>query len=151
MRWFQTAFAFMLGFLVAVAWMATPSDVDAASAETISHVLSSVETPHRKSPSGKARIALLGQGKNAFLGKLHLAAGAKGPTHRDATEEYIHVLKGSGTVFLDGRPHPVSPGSTIVMAANAEVRFENGPAEMVGIQVFAGPSPAAKYGTWLED
>ncbi len=94
---------------------------------------------------------MLGTGKNAFIGKLHLAAGAKVPTHRDATEEYIHVLKGTGTVYIEGKGYPVAPGTTIVMAANAEVRFENGSEEMVGIQVFAGPEPAAKYGSWLEE
>ena len=116
-----------------------------------SRVISKADTPVRKSPSGKARISLLGQGANAFLGKLHLAGGAKVPSHRDATEEYIHVLKGTGTVFIEGKAHPVAAGTTIVMAANAEVRFENGPEEMVGIQVFAGPQPASKYGSWLEE
>jgi quercetin dioxygenase-like cupin family protein len=152
----QMSLVFLLGALVALAltafaWDVRVSHEHSAGSETVSRVLSRADTPFRKAPSGKARIGLLGQGHNAFLGELHLAAGAKVPSHRDATEEYIHVLKGSGMVYIEGKAHPVGPGSTIVMAADAEVRFENGTEDLVGIQVFAGPAPALKYGSWLEE
>ncbi len=102
----------------------------------------------RVSPSGSATITLLARGDNAFVGRLELAPGAKVPSHRDSTEEYIHVLQGAGTLVMDGKSYAVAAGSTIYMPANAEVSFANGDAPMVGIQVFAGPEPADKYAKW---
>jgi quercetin dioxygenase-like cupin family protein len=99
-------------------------------------------------PSGKAKIIHLALGKKAFLGRLELAPGAKVPLHRDATEEYIHVLSGGGTITVDGQVHVLTAGSTVYMPALAEVTFANGDAPMVAIQVFAGPAPAAKYQKW---
>jgi quercetin dioxygenase-like cupin family protein len=89
---------------------------------------------------GKARIQLLARGKNAFVGRLWLAAGAKVPIHKDVTEEYI--------IFIQGGAHTVSAGSTVYMPAGAEVTYQNGKTDTVAIQVFAGPSSADKYAQW---
>lgn len=103
----------------------------------------------RAAPTGTAEITLLARGANAFLGRLEMVAGAAVPEHRDPTEEYIHVLEGTGTIWIDDVESRVEPGTTIFMPANARVRFQNGPdARMVAIQVFAGPEPAAKYDAW---
>jgi len=102
----------------------------------------------RVAPSGKAKITHLALGKNVFLGRLELAPGAKVPLHRDATEEYIHVLSGGGTITVDGTKHVLTAGSTVYMPANAEVTYTNGDRATVAIQVFAGPGPAAKYEKW---
>ena len=99
-------------------------------------------------PPGSATIQHLARGENAYVGRLRLAANAAVPTHRDPTEEYIHVLSGHGTMTLDGALYEVVPGMTIYMPANAEVSFQNGDEEMVGLQVFAGPEPAGKYAGW---
>lgn len=99
-------------------------------------------------PSGKARVTPLAQGKNAFVARLELNANAKVPEHRDSTEEYIHVLAGGGTMMIDDVAHPVVPGATIYMPANAKVSFTAGPTALSAIQVFAGPAPAAKYAKW---
>ena len=99
-------------------------------------------------PSGKARMTPLAEGKEAFLARLELDPGAKVPEHRDATEEYIHVLHGHGTIYIEDAAHPVAPGTTVYMPAHAKVRFENGKESLVGLQVFAGPSPAKKYASW---
>lgn len=99
-------------------------------------------------PSGKASIAALAQGENAFIGRLTLAPGGAVPTHRDATEEYIHVLAGGGVLTIDGVEHALAPGHTVYMPAQAEVSYANGDEELVAIQVFAGPEPAAKYQSW---
>ena len=104
----------------------------------------------RSASSGKASIEILSEGKEAFLGKLRLAPGAKVPLHRDESEEHIHVLKGSGLLFLNGTKFRIQTGDTIRMPAGAEVRFENGPDEMIVLQVFAGPTSAQKYKTWVE-
>ena len=102
----------------------------------------------RMPPSGKAKITVLARGDNAFVGKLELDAGGSVPVHRDSTEEYLHVLAGSGTITIDGVDHAIKPGTTVFMPANAEVRYANGPERLEAIQVFAGPEPAAKYDGW---
>ena len=42
----------------------------------------------------------------------------------------------------------VKAGDTVFMKAGARVSYQNGPAKMVAIQVFAGPAPADKYQQW---
>ena len=106
------------------------------------------DIPQRQKGGGKARIALLAQGQNAFVGRLELAPGIGVPEHQDATEEYIYVIAGSGILTMDGKEYPVEAGSMIYMPANATVSFKNGPEPMIGVQVFAGPGPATKYDTW---
>lgn len=102
----------------------------------------------QKAPHGKAEITHLAQGKNAYVGRLHLAAHAKVPEHADATEEYLYILEGSGTVTIDGKVSAVAPGTTIYMAAGARVSYVNGPKPLIAIQIFAGPAPANKYQNW---
>lgn len=107
-----------------------------------------VEAPRATAPHGKASIAHLARGRNAYLGMLQMDASASVPNHRDPTEEFIHVLEGGGTMIIDGRSFEITAGTTIYMPAEAEVSFQNGPAPMRAIQVFAGPEPAAKYDAW---
>ncbi len=102
----------------------------------------------RTAPHGKAWVTPFVEGDNAWLGKLELAAGAKVPEHQDPTEEYIHVLSGHGTMRIDGKTTKVGPGDTIYMPAHARVSFDNGLENLVALQVFAGPGPAAKYQAW---
>lgn len=136
---------FLLCLLMATPTIVHAQEAPAASAHTVTHA---ADAQVQVAPSGKAKVVLLAQGKNAFLGRLELAPGAKVPLHRDATEEYIHFLAGGGTITVDGQAHAVKAGSTIYMPANAEVTFTNGDAPAVAIQVFAGPAPAAKYQKW---
>ena len=102
----------------------------------------------RTAPNGKATIRLLAHGENAFLGRLELDAGGAVPTHRDPTEEFIHVLQGTGTITIDGKAHALEPGSTVYMPADVEVSYTNGPERLIALQVFAGPGPASKYDAW---
>lgn len=111
-------------------------------------VMPAAEAPVFVAPHGKASIARLADGNNAFFGILKLAAGAAVPEHRDATEEYIYVLAGSGVVTIDGDTYEVGPQSLIYMPANSAVSYKNGDAELTAIQIFAGPAPAAKYDAW---
>ena len=105
------------------------------------------QAEHRRKGEA-ADVHVLARGDNAFLGKLEMAAGGEVPEHRDATEEYIHILEGGGEFTIDGERHTVGPGTTIYMPADALVSFKNGPAKLVAIQVFAGPEPAVKYDAW---
>ena len=109
----------------------------------------------RTSANGKAqiwRIAGKPEGtQNAFFGVLELAAGAKVPVHRDATEEYIYILSGAGQMTIDGVTRTVVPGTGIFMPANAEVSFvasSDGPVRAV--QFFASQGPERKYDAWLD-
>ncbi len=104
--------------------------------------------PRAQTANGKAQVAHLARGENAYMGRLELAAGAAVPEHRDATEEYIHILEGAGTMHIDGQRYELTAGATVFMPANALVRFQNGATRMVALQVFAGPAPAAKYERW---
>jgi len=140
----KLALAFALGALTTLPLVTLAQD-----AKTPKGTVTQVgKAPRRSTPSGAASIELLARGKKAFVGRLEMTGGAKVPEHRDTTEEYIHVLEGSGTLYMEDVPHTVGPGTTIYMPANAKVRFENGPKPMVVLQVFAGPEPAAKYDGW---
>lgn len=114
-------------------------------------VIALAEARSATAPHGKATITHLALGKNAYLGRMRMAPGAAVPVHRDSTEEYIHVLQGGGVMTIDGRAYEVGPGTTIFMPANAEVSFQNGEAEMLALQVFAGPDPAKKYDAWVAE
>ena len=102
----------------------------------------------KTSPSGKAQITMLAAEANAFVGVLEMEAGATVPAHRDATEEYIYVLEGEGTITIDGTEHKIGPGNMVYMPAEAEVSFANSDKPMKVLQVFAGPKPAEKYDAW---
>jgi quercetin dioxygenase-like cupin family protein len=111
-------------------------------------VIPLAEARSATAPHGKATIIHLALGHNAYLGRMRMDPGAAVPVHRDATEEYIHVLEGVGVMTIDGRDYEIGPGTTIFMPANAEVSFQNGETEMQALQVFAGPEPAKKYDAW---
>jgi quercetin dioxygenase-like cupin family protein len=154
MRTVSMAVAFVLGAC------STAAVQSAASAPETTGSAAPVATPPavvtaladattRTAPSGKARVAFLARGDNAFIGRLEMDGGGAVPEHRDATEEYIHVLEGGGTITIDGTEHALTVGSTVYMPANALVSFANGADKMVAIQVFAGPGPAAKYDNWI--
>jgi len=98
--------------------------------------------------SGKAWITRLAQGEGAFVGMLELEPNAAVPEHQDATEEYIYVLSGSGTLTMAGTPHELAAGSLVYMPAGITVSYQNGDSKLEALQVFAGPAPAKKYDGW---
>jgi quercetin dioxygenase-like cupin family protein len=149
---------FLLGACTTVALQsaAAPDIADSEQASTSSTdttvaptVIALADAPSATAPHGKATITHLARGHNAYLGRMRMDPSATVPVHRDATEEYIHVLQGGGVMTIDGREYEVGPGTTIFMPANAEVSFVNGDAEMIALQVFAGPDPAKKYDAWV--
>ena len=104
--------------------------------------------PPRVSPPGTARVVELARGDRAFLGILTMEPGAKVPEHRDPTEEYLYVLKGGGTLTIDGHEAELREGMGVFMPAGATVSYVNGPEVTEVVQVFAGPEPADKYAAW---
>jgi quercetin dioxygenase-like cupin family protein len=154
--------AFVLGACAATAVQSPgatppkPAATEAATAPTPTPSVWSPVTPaaraeRRVSPNGKARVIILARGLEAFVARLEMDPGAAVPEHRDATEEYIHVLEGSGTITIDDVTYPLAMGDTVYMPADAKVSFQNGDAPLVGLQVFAGPEPAAKYDAWTPE
>jgi mannose-6-phosphate isomerase-like protein (cupin superfamily) len=117
-------------------------------APTKPSVLDAAAAPRARAPHGKAEIRHLARGDAAYLGLLRMDPSAAVPLHRDATEEYIYVLEGSGVMSIDGERFEVKANTAVFMPANAEVSFQNGDTTMVAVQVFAGPGPAAKYEAW---
>ena len=105
----------------------------------------------RTKAKGKAKVAKLVQGSNAYLGLIELDPGATVPLHRDVTEEYLYLLKGSGVITIDGDSFDLEKGSTVYMPPNAEVSYKNSEEETTRfIQIFAGPQPASKYKNWKD-
>lgn len=138
--------AFILGACATTA--VRRASIPAAHAGPMATVVGLDAAPSARAPTGKAQVWHLARGDNAYLGRLEMAPGAAVPEHQDETEEYIHILEGTGTMMVDGQRHEVGPGTTIYMPAHAKVSFENGDARLVGLQVFAGPAPAKKYDKW---
>ena len=142
------ALVFALGAVAGTAGTTFAGSVPADRAVGHTSVLAAADVQTRVAPSGKARITVLAEGRNAFVGRLEMEPGAAVPEHRDATEEIIHVLEGAGTITIDGEAHEIGPGSTVLMPADALVTYQNGAQRLVALQVFAGPAPAAKYDGW---
>ena len=134
---------------LACAWALQPAqarkDQDPGPAASVTAL---DDAPYRRTPSDAAGIAELARGQNAWIGRLDLAAGGAVPEHQDPTEEYIHVLQGTGQITIDGAKSPLGPGSTVFMPAGATVSYANGDAPLVALQVFAGPASADKYAGW---
>lgn len=125
-----------------------------ATAGSRGKVVSQKSAPTRLHPKGVAAVRFLAtpqhQGtKSVFVSHLSMKPGVKIPEHRDATEEVIYILKGTGSITIDGKSHRVGPGDCVYMPANALVTFQadkHNPVEV--IQVFAPPGPESKYNNW---
>lgn len=131
---------FCVGLLAGVA-LATPQAPTAT-------VRSAAQASPLVSPAGTTVLYPLARGQNAFVGVMEMQAGAVVPVHRDATEEYIYVLGGGGSMRIDGVPYEVKQGDLVYMPAQAQVSFTAGSARTTALQIFAGPEPADKYSSW---
>jgi quercetin dioxygenase-like cupin family protein len=58
--------------------------------------------------------------------RVRLEPGTPGLPHRLTREEIFVVLAGSATASLDGAPHPLSEGSTLVLPAGVELSLATG-------------------------
>lgn len=140
----------MIPILLSFAGLPAHAGDEVPPAHTVIHHSAA---PTRTVPSGKAKLMRLAGkeegAKHAFFAVLELAAGAKVPIHRDATEEYIYMLQGTGEITIDGTTHSVKAGTGVFMPANAEVSFVATGQETVRVvQFFAGQGPEAKYDGW---
>jgi quercetin dioxygenase-like cupin family protein len=142
--------AFLVGACTATALGAHGAESPAAGepARVPAQVAHGDAVEVRASPPGTARIRMLLKGAHAFVGQLELAPRARVPEHRDATEEYIVVVQGGGTMEIDGQVHHLTAGDAVLMPAGSLVSFVNDDAPTVAVQVFAPPGPDAKYDGW---
>ena len=117
-------------------------------------VVSLADAPKSEHPKGAATVSFLvspkhNGSKSVFVSHLFMKPGTKIPEHRDATEEVVYILKGTGEITIEGQTFKVGPGDCIYMPANVLVSFKNGnTGPMEAIQVFAPPGPEKKYDTW---
>jgi len=61
-------------------------------------------------------------GAQRSLWRVDMAPGQSGPPHRFDVEQIWTTIAGAGTVELDGTPHALAPGDTIVIAAGVPRR-----------------------------
>lgn len=120
----------------------------AQNTKYIGEVISTEDAVKKQVGGGKAVIQIFKEGKEAFVGRLTVAANGKVPLHKDPTEEYLLIEKGNGTISINGIKSKVKAGDFIYMPALAEVSFQNGAQQLVALQIFAGPQSARKYDRW---
>ena len=116
------------------------------------YVLSLGDAPSKKHSKGAEVLFLASPeihgNKSLFMSVLKVPAKGKVPEHKDPTEEYLYVLKGTGTLWIDDQELKIGPRMVVYMPAGAKVRFQadNKPVEV--LQVFAPSGPEKKYKTW---
>ena len=70
--------------------------------------------------------------------------GRSRPRRDDERDEVLYVVSGTGTLLVDGEPHPLEPDTGAYVAAGETVELENpGPDELVVVSV---STPAASEG-----
>ncbi len=87
--------------------------------------------------------------KSGFMSILTLPAGGQVPEHRDETEEYLYVLDGEGTIWIDDKSYKLKKEDSVFMPAKAKVKFlasKKGPVKV--LQVFTPQGPEKKYNSW---
>ncbi len=111
-------------------------------------VVNASQAPVRVAGHGKAWISKLAASPEAFVGIIKMAPKAAIPEHQDTAGEYVYILSGGGELTMGGKTFTIGPQSFIFMPAGVTVSYQNGEAELVALQVFAPPGPAAKYDRW---
>jgi len=104
--------------------------------------------PTRQAPEGNVQATLYAEGENAFLGKLRVRGGETIPEHRDESEEYLYVLKGEGTLTVDGTEYDLKPHTGVYLPSGSKVKFENGDRTFEAVQMLAPPNSANAYSDW---
>lgn len=58
-----------------------------------------------------------------------IPAGTRAPAHTVSREEILHLLAGELLITLDGTPHRITAGDTVIVNAGATLAVENPAAE----------------------
>jgi quercetin dioxygenase-like cupin family protein len=99
------------------------------------------ETPSDDWPFGRMqRIVTGGEGGVA---NVHLAkTGGLPPFFHTGYDEVYYVLSGSGTVTLNGKAHPLRPGSVVVIPAGVSHALEVDAGQELEFVIFGTPPMA---------
>lgn len=71
------------------------------------------------------------------MGLYVLAAGADDQQRPHQQDEVYHVVRGRAVLSVEGREHPVQPGSVVFVAAGARHRFHSIAEELSALVFFA--------------
>jgi mannose-6-phosphate isomerase-like protein (cupin superfamily) len=70
--------------------------------------------------------------------------GRSSPRTLDRSQEIMYVVSGEGTVFVDGEPHPVEPGTAVYLVAGEEYEVEStGPEALLIVSATAPQASGA--------
>lgn len=82
----------------------------------------------------------LDEGSGAFdVREVRVEPGGVSADHVHPWEQANYILRGRGTVTLDGQTHDVGPGDFVYVAPNVRHVFVNSGAEELGIVAARGP------------
>ena len=62
---------------------------------------------------------------NFAMRMIEIEPGGYSPLHRHPGEHEIFIWRGSGRISLEGKTHPLSPGTVVFVPAQAEHQFVN--------------------------
>lgn len=96
---------------------------------------------------GQGEVSILFDSGPASVQKLRLSAGATVPEHTHEREaEILWTRTGSGELRVDGRSHPVKPGTAIYIPPGARHSFTAGATQAVEtIQFYAPAGPEQRF------
>jgi len=84
-----------------------------------------VEDPQAKSVTMRMLVGPDDGAPNFNMRLFEVAPGGWTPRHKHDWEHEVYVLKGSGTVFADGKENSLSAGDCIFIPPNDEHQFVN--------------------------
>jgi quercetin dioxygenase-like cupin family protein len=105
-------------------------------------------TQVKKAPNMAVEVAEIASGNRGWMGLLRVGAGATVSEYRNPTEEYLYVLRGEGTLIVDGTKYRLDAHTGIYIPPKATVSFENGSELFSAVQFFSGPESAQRYDEW---
>ena len=96
------------------------------------------ETPPADWPFG--RMQRIVTGGDGGVANVHVAkTDGLPPFFHTGYDEVYYVLSGSGTVTLDGKEHPLRPGSVAVIPAGVSHALQVDPGEELEFVIFGTP------------
>lgn len=81
-------------------------------------------------------------GAGIALWRVEMAPGAAGPEHVFDVEQVWTVLDGAAVVVVDGAPHPLAPGDTLILRGGQVRRIQADPD--AGFTAVAAAAPRAR-------
>ena len=87
------------------------------------------------------RVQRIVTGGEGGIANVHVVRVTKGLAHVHAAyDEVYYVLAGKGSLTVDGRSHPIGPGSVAVIPAGAPHELEAEPGDELEFIIFGTPA-----------